>query len=70
VDFTESDLTHSVFDNCDLTRAAFEHTILEKADFRTSFNYSLDLEMNRVKKARFSQAGVIGLLGKYDIDIS
>ena len=70
VDFTESDLSSSVFDNCELTRATFESTILEKADFRTSFGYSIDLELNRVKKAKFSQAGMIGLLDKYDIEIS
>jgi Pentapeptide repeats (8 copies). len=69
VDFTECDLSSSVFDNCDLTRAIFEHTIIEKADFRTSFNYSFDPEKNRIKKARFSLAGIAGLLDKYDIEI-
>lgn len=28
---------------------AFENTILEKADFRTSFNYSIDPEKDRIK---------------------
>ena len=69
VDFTECDLTSAVFDSCDLTRAAFDHTVLEKADFTTSFNYSIDAEINRVKKARFSLPGVTGLLHKYDIEI-
>jgi len=50
-------------------RAAFENTILEKADFRTSFNYSIDPEKNRIRKARFSLAGISGLLDKYDIEI-
>jgi len=58
-----------VFDNCDLTRAIFIQTNLEKADFRSSFNYSIDPEMNRMKKARFSLAGVVGLLDKYDVDV-
>ena len=49
--------------------AAFENTIIEKADFRTSFNYSIDSEKNRIKKTRFSLAGVAGLLYKYDIEI-
>jgi hypothetical protein len=48
----------------------FENTLLEKADLRTAFNYSIDPEMNRVKKAKFSIAGVTGLLDKYDIEIS
>lgn len=69
VDLTECDLTSAVFDNCDLTGAAFENTILEKADLRTSFNYSIDPERNRVKKAKFSLQGLPGLLNKYDIEI-
>jgi uncharacterized protein YjbI with pentapeptide repeats len=67
VDFTESDLSNSVFDDCDLSRAIFKNTILEKANFITSFNYSIDPEINSVKKAKFSKEGIIGLLDKYDI---
>ena len=43
--------------------------MLEKADFRGAFNYSLDPELNRIKGARFSPAGLAGLLGKYGIRI-
>jgi fluoroquinolone resistance protein len=68
-DFTDADLTSSVFDGCDLAGAKFENTMLEKADFRTSINYSLDPELNRIKKAKFSQSGISGLLDKYDIEI-
>jgi uncharacterized protein YjbI with pentapeptide repeats len=69
VDFTEADLTASLFENCDLQRTLFANTNLEKADFRTAFNYSIDPELNRIKKARFSMPGVLGLLSKYNIDI-
>jgi fluoroquinolone resistance protein len=69
VDFTECDLGSAVFDQCDLTRAKFENTLLEKADFRSAFNYSIDAEINRIKKAKFSLSGVGGLLDKYDIEI-
>jgi len=69
VDFTEADLSAALFDHCDLAKALFENTILEKADFRTSYNYSIDPEMNKIKKARFSTPGIAGLLDKYDIDI-
>lgn len=69
VDFTEADLTGATFHNCNLARAAFENTLLEKADFRSAYNYSIDPEINRVKKARFSTAGIAGLLHKYDIKI-
>jgi hypothetical protein len=47
----------------------FENSILEKVDFRSSFNYIIDPETNRIKKARFSLPGVTGLLAKYDIEI-
>lgn len=67
VDFTETDLTAAVFDNCDLAKALFEHTILEKADLRTAYNYSIDPGQNRIKKAKFSLAGIPGLLHQYDI---
>jgi fluoroquinolone resistance protein len=69
VDFTNCDLTNSVFDNCDFTGAVFENTVIEKADFRNSFNFSIDPERNRMKKARFSSSGLSGLLQKYDIEI-
>jgi fluoroquinolone resistance protein len=69
VDFTECDLSAAIFDNCDLTGAIFKDTILEKADFRTTINYSIDPELNRIKKAKFSRSGIAGLLDKYDIEI-
>lgn len=70
VDFTEADLSAVVFDNCNLEGTIFEHTVLEKADFSTAFNYSLDPASNNIKKAKFSIAGLHGLLSKYDIEIS
>lgn len=69
VDFTEADLTGAVFQDCDLAAAVFDHTILEKVDFRTSCNYSIDPELNKIKKAKFSLQEVAGLLHKYDIEI-
>lgn len=68
-DFADTDLTGAAFDNCNLRQAIFDHTNLEKADFRTSYNYSIDPEINRINKAKFSISGVSGLLDKYDIDI-
>lgn len=69
VDFTEADLSSSVFDNCDLSGATFEYTNLEKSDFRTAYNFSIDPESNRIKKAKFSLNGLSGLLHKYDLEI-
>ncbi|WP_421771684.1 pentapeptide repeat-containing protein [Emticicia sp.] len=68
-DFTETDLSGAVFDNCEFTSAVFERTILEKADLRTSQNFSIDPELNRIKKAKFSLSNVRGLLDKYNIEI-
>ncbi len=69
VDFSECDLTAAIFDNCNLQKALFDNSILEKADFTTAYNYSLDPERNRIKKAKFSLNGVGGLLRKYNIEI-
>ncbi len=70
VDLTEADLSYVIFENCDLSKALFENTILEKTDFRTAYHYSIDPERNRIRKARFSTAGIAGLLDKYDIEIT
>jgi len=69
VDFTETVLTSAIFDNCNLSRTIFSRTNLEKADFRTSYNYSINPETNRIRKARFSRMGIAGLLDNYDIEI-
>ena len=69
VDFTETDLTAAIFDECDLSGAIFTDSILEKADFRTAFNYTIDPESNKMKKAKFSSHGIAGLLTKYGIKI-
>lgn len=70
VDFTECDLTAAIFDNCDFTGAAFDDTILEKADFTSAYNYIIDPDKNKIKKAKFSYSGIIGLLAKHDIEIN
>lgn len=69
VDFTECNLSEAIFDSCDLHNAQFDRTNLEKADFRTAFNFIIDPENNRLKKARFSNSGLSGLLHKYDLRI-
>ena len=69
VDFTKADLTSALFDHCDLGKAVFENTILENVDFRTSHNYFINPEINKMKGAKFSRSGINGLLGKYDIEV-
>ena len=67
VDFMKADLTEVIFDRCDLYKTVFSNTILNKADFRTSFNFALDPEKNKIKRAMFSLATVKGLLEKHQI---
>ncbi len=68
-DFTEADFSDAQFTNCNLNRAFFDHTTLKGADFRTSYNFTIDPEINNIKKAKFSVHGLSGLLSKYDIKI-
>jgi uncharacterized protein YjbI with pentapeptide repeats len=63
-------LSQATFNNCDLSRAVFEHSNLEKADLRNAHGYIIDPSINRIKKAKFSMTGVMGLLVKYDIEVS
>jgi len=68
-DFTECDASHTFFDGCDFLLARFDRTNLEGSDFRTSFNYSINPSSNRIKKAKFSLSGVVGLLDEFEIVI-
>ena len=68
-DFSEADLSGAQFDGSDLHQAIFFHTNLESADFRAAFNYSINPETNRLRKAKFSIQGVAGLLDSYGIII-
>ena len=68
-DFAEADLTGATFHECDISGATFDNTTLEAADFRNAYNYIIDPERNRIKKAKFSTMGLAGLLGGYGIII-
>jgi len=69
VDFMKSDLTEVIFDNCNLRRAVFIDTIAIKADFSTSYDFTIDPEKNKLKKAVFAMESLKGLLEKYDIEV-
>jgi uncharacterized protein YjbI with pentapeptide repeats len=66
-DFTQADLGGATFADCNLLKAMFDRTNLEKADLRTASNYSINPELNKIKKAKFSVQGLPGLLGQYGI---
>ena len=68
-DFTDANLEKAVFENCDLSGSTFVNTNLQKTDFRSSINFSIDPEQNKLSGAKFSLESLPGLLHKYDIRI-
>lgn len=70
VDFMAADLTNVIFDNCDLYRSEFDRAIANKADFRTSYNYTIDPSKTKLKKAVFALKELKGLLFKHDVIVS
>ena len=69
IDFMATDLTGVIFDNCDLYRSEFEKAIANKANFKTSYNYTIDPTKTKLKKAIFSLEGAKGLLFKHELVI-
>jgi uncharacterized protein YjbI with pentapeptide repeats len=67
VDFMSTDLTEVVFDKCDLYRSEFGKANANKANFKTSYNYTIDPTKTKIKKAIFSIDGLKGLLFKHEI---
>ena len=67
--FTQADLSKSVFDHCDLAEAIFAGTNLSGMDFTTSKNFLIDPELNNIKKAKFLTQDLHGLLYRHDIKI-
>jgi uncharacterized protein YjbI with pentapeptide repeats len=64
-----TDLTEVLFENCDLYRSEFAKAIANKANFKTSFNYTIDPKTTKLKKAVFALEGLKGLLYKHDIEV-
>lgn len=69
VDFNGSNLKASTFDGCDLSQANFENSNLEKVDFRKAINYTIHPDQNKMKGAKFSLEGVVGLLASYGVEV-
>ena len=69
VDFSEVNLLEAIFEQCNLRNAIFDSTNLEKVDFSTSYNIQMDPDRNKLKSAKFSTDGALGLLAKYKIKI-
>lgn len=65
----EANLSQVVFDQCHLEGAVFDQTNLEGADLRTAYGFVIDPAKNHLKKARFAQHNLVGLLQSYDLTI-
>jgi uncharacterized protein YjbI with pentapeptide repeats len=69
VNFSRTILSESVFNDTDLSGAVFNQTNLSAANLINARNYSIEPELNNIKKAYFSISGIHGLLDKYQIKI-
>lgn len=67
VDFSEADLSEVDFRGTDLFQSHFRHTKLIKANFEGASNYTIDVNLNEVSKARFSLPEAVALLRSLDI---
>jgi uncharacterized protein YjbI with pentapeptide repeats len=56
-----------VFLACDLQDAVIERCDLRGADLATAHSFRIEPELNRLAGARFSVAGALSLLAKYDV---
>lgn len=68
--FNDTFLVEADFRECDLQGSLFHHADLSKADFRDAKNYSIDPQLNFLKKARFSVPDALSLLNFFDIEIT
>lgn len=68
-DLTEADLTNSKFADCDLMGAVFDRTKLDRSDLYTAYNFSINPEINSIKKAHFSSGNIQGLVSHLDIKV-
>ena len=69
-DFSRADLTKARFKDCNLDKAIFMNTNLSGADFREAYNFTIYVERNTMKKAKFSKENLAGLLTQYQLVIS
>jgi uncharacterized protein YjbI with pentapeptide repeats len=69
VDFSEADLSRGLFADCDLMGAIFDNTLLLNSDFRTARNFAIQPEKNKLRKTKFSNQGLAGLLSHLDLII-
>ncbi|PBQ31684.1 hypothetical protein CNR22_07850 [Sphingobacteriaceae bacterium] len=67
--FTQADLSKCTVSNCDFYEALFSGTNLSGLDLSTSVNFTIDPELNKIKKAKFALRSLPGLLQRYEIQV-
>lgn len=68
-DFNTCNLKKTHFDDCNLDRALISHCNLEDTDFSTAYNFVINPNDNKVKKAKFSLQNLPGLVAVFDVKI-
>jgi uncharacterized protein YjbI with pentapeptide repeats len=68
--FTDTILSDANFKDAQLEGSIFHNSDLTKADFRGATHYSIDVRVNKVKKAKFSFPEAMALLQSFEIDIA
>ena len=68
-DFTQSNLSDSVFQGTSLAEARFFKNDLSRADFRGAKGYAFDPATCKLSGAKFSFPEVLGLLAVHNISI-
>lgn len=68
-DFTTCNLKKAQFIDCNLDRSIISHCNLEETDFSTAFNFIINPNDNRMKKAKFSLQNLPGLVAVFDVKI-
>ena len=69
VDFRGADLTGVNLTFTDFFGSFFKHSVLERADFTHARNYQIDVNLNKIKGAKFMLPEAISLLRSLDINL-
>ena len=66
-DFRGTNLAGANLSHTDFSGSFFKHTVLEGADFSHARNYRIDVNLNKLKGAKFMLPEAIALLRSLDI---
>lgn len=69
VDFRGADLSGADFSSTDLLNSLFASTKLVGANFFAAINYSIDINNNQIKQAKFCRLEAVCLLESLDIEL-